>query len=386
MPPAYLLSNVMETKLESKFNSRSAYRFRLMPSKDILMKVCHRLVRRYPLHGWFLSSFVFLALSAPISVASAQSWDFTDQQVLERVPNPYPTPNTGIVLEQLSSALLRGDFNYAISILSEAAQNYVRNNPQQAAEGAAKIINSVATWLRPKVQAILNDGSKTDAQKSNEINAIVDSTFLPAVSQATGQLSAQYQYSLPLQVARVAFKVPHRFDVCWYQVGFGSVPTITAAYQRSPEVSIYRITGVSQTLVTSVASRNEYNVSNQPGFGFNLGGLYKAVRSAWNTSRTTSLSVNAEAIPFDLPSGMFLRQGRTLGYRIVARFPSIPFSPGSFSCTNQDAAKEFSYESTVLIDSNGDAKIDIATDADYSRYNGLLASQWLPAVLSIMKD
>ncbi len=282
------------------------------------------------------------------------------QYVPPNLPEPYSAQSISIV--NAASAMLEADKKYADSLTTQQILDYL-NDPRNI----EKLIQKALEALRKKVLAIAADNSKTQSQKRDAVNLLVDDSILPYESAPTGIPQASYRYSLESGIARIMFNATVRDDQCatYAGVAYGSgVVYGVTRIKRVPNVYIYReIEGAPTELVLKVDSfgaSRAYNVSYPISFSDPWSSLWGAYRT-YRTSQNPAAMVSRPAL--DIPTSLYLKAGRRLSYVVDVEYTEI------YDCG------WFFDRSRIAIDADGDGKVDIVPAAEYQKH---AAKVWAP--------
>ena len=329
-----------------------------------------------------------LIFGVPI-VASAQSCPPTN------VPTVYERQ---VKITDIGNAILMGDWNYALKLATDYARQYL-----QDCQNNEKILSAI-NRIAGKAKAIVNDPTKTEAQKRTEIFRLLDESILPYESPPAGELNATYRYSLEFGISRVSFDVETRDDMCEFSVNvnFGcatdlytgrqfcynpqaGITYVQSRHVRTPNIYVFRqVDGFPEEQVTKFDGQT---IGGRTGVFYAEAMRYPDVKwtsakqYAWNAAVARFNGTPAtpvSRVSIDLPTSSFVQIGRRVGYRIAAEWPAWSYRDG------RACAQTFVKQSQFFVDADANARIDIIPAAEYSKFFGKLVAPVLPAILSSM--
>jgi hypothetical protein len=294
-------------------------------------------------------------------------------------------PSYNIDTSQILDALIKSDINYAKILISNAVLEYLRSD---------KFKKQATQWgidyVVEKLKKILNDPSKTEAQKIDEIGRLIDLSILPYESQQVDLLSLSYRASLEYGLARLSYNAFNRYEKCGLESGFttqttlnitGPSSTVYIPYYydiyalRSPTIRVYRVAdGIPDALILTFAGSTR---SDKVGgiLGFN-DSTWSTIKDAYNLARNLRPDNLAfMSRPFvDVPLLPYLSSERRTGYRIVQDYASY------LQCS------AVSTSSQIWMDENKDGIPDIIPRTVYSAFLGKIYAPKLAVVNALLLE
>ena len=264
------------------------------------------------------------------------------------------------------------------------------------------------TKLAANLNKIIDDPTKNDVQKADQLLLLTDASLEPTTLPQTGTLNVTLQHSIELGVTRLEWDDKVRNgsqsgvratancsgSTTSYICSFGGAVVSTCYYRSQPHYLIYRVINGQETLITQMVGSLKSSGSSSFTLTDNLW------KSAWSVAKayytvyvqgTYRDVVPGRAFFYDFQADM-RPPGSTLAYRIqviddhfVAAVDTnhdmigdtLPCGAGTGGAT---------YNTTVNADANGDGRMDYLTDADYAKYFGKYFG-WLPALIdSLLAD
>ncbi|MDX1253444.1 MAG: hypothetical protein IDH49_14585 [Gammaproteobacteria bacterium] len=286
-------------------------------------------------------------------------------------PEPYPF---SVTYNDIRRAILDGHFRYALKLAKDLATIELK----KALNDEKKLLVLVNT-LSAQLKKILDDPNRSDEEKSKAVIGLIEQSMGPHQSAPAGSLNLKLKHSIEYGVTQLSWDQKLRKDKCREAVlvtnnGITSIEYTEYYILSVPAYSIYRITNGQSKLLTKIEGMSTYTTNT---FSFNPTNLdaWKAVRDIYNFYKNIpSGGVGDDRVLFDDLNSDYRTIGTTASYKVVANNPKV----GDY-CGNPEY-----YESTAMLDSNGDGKADFIPQAEYSRIAGKYYG-WLVPVLSIIQ-
>lgn len=283
-----------------------------------------------------------------------------------------------ISYQDIQSAILNGDLQYALNLATDLAIQKARQ-----ALNDQKNIHALITLIASQLQNILNDTTKTDAQKSNDVIELIENSIgAQYQSSPAGSINLTFTHSIEYGVTRLTWsqKTAHTTcDVYYYRFvcdDFGENCHNELFYTkeywtRVPTYSIYRVIDGQQELLTRLEG---YQETTNNTFQLNSD-IWKDIKNAIDFYRhiPTGGVSDGQAVWYDFNSD-YHNAGHTLSYKVAADNPQL----------GQCAGSEH-YESTAFVDSDGDGRADFIPSDEYAKLFGKYYG-WLVPTLSIVQQ
>jgi hypothetical protein len=305
-------------------------------------------------------------------------------------------------LEDIASAIFRGDWKYAVELAADYATKYLSTCSNQQ-----KIVSALSK-ASSKVKAIVDDPAKTEDQKRAEIYKLIDDSIL--ASQGTSrpgdpnELNATYRYSLDYGIARLAFDVQTRDDRCEQIWGFTVIDPFFDYYSgelrsrgtsfsyaerrhsRTPNIYVYRqVDGYPEELVVRFDGRTTGGTTT-----YNFGGPGRTVTdAAWDAAKKYAWEqvqrrYNGKPadpvtrVSVDVPTSAYLQPGRRVAYRLAAEWPKWNYPKGN------NCEYTFVKHALIYVDGNADGRVDAATSEEYAKHFSQFVGPIVPAMFLVL--
>jgi hypothetical protein len=262
--------------------------------------------------------------------------------------------------------------------------------------------NVEMTKLAANLNKIIDDPTKTDVQKADQLLMLTDASLEPTTLPKTGTLNVTLQHSIELGVTRIEWddKVRngsqsgvHATAKCVgsttsYTCGFQGAVVSTCYYRSQPHYNIYRRINGVETLITTMTG----SLTSSGSASFTTAD--KLWKSAWNAAKyyyavylqgTYRDVVPDRAFFYDFQADM-RPPGSTLSYRIhvvddhfvQAVDTNHDMIGDTMPCGAGTGGATFS--TIANADADGDGRMDYLTSADYSKYFAKYYG-WLPVLI-----
>lgn len=159
----------------------------------------------------YAALFYLVGLTSLQTTATA---DVVDPQTLEEWINPT------VHYEDIWNAIKGGDVDYAVKLTGDLIYQELRQTLND--EKRLSVIVEKATEA---LLAVLNDNTKTDETKADEIAVLIDSMLAPYESNPTGQLNLTFKHALETGVTRLTWDRMIEVDDCSAYYNYGVGPT-----------------------------------------------------------------------------------------------------------------------------------------------------------------
>lgn len=245
------------------------------------------------------------------------------------------------------------------------------------------------TKLAADLNKIIDDPSKTDVQKEDDLLQVTDASLEPTISARSGVLNVTMQHSIELGVTRIEWDDKVRLGSCsgggvatscsstagvWSCNASGNYSTVY--YKSQPDYAIYRIVNGQETVITRI--KGALQNSGSPALSL-TDNLWK---TGWSFAKAYYSSLNKpyrDVVPgraffYDFNADMH-EPGQTLQYKVVTHddwlLPPSVCGAGTGGTTT----------TTVTADGDGNGRMDYLTNADYAKFFKKYYS-WLPGLLN----
>jgi len=315
---------------------------------------------------------IIYAACCLVGLASLQTTtmaDDVDTQTLEEWINPT------IYYRDIWDAIKSGDIAYAKKLTGDIIYQELRQTLND--EKRLSVIVEKATEA---LLAVLNDNSKTDETKADEIAVLIDSMLASYESAPTGQLNLTFKHALEMGVTRLTWDRMIEVDNCsGYSVttycDFDSngvygcynsyVWTETYVYKQ-PDYYIYRIVNGQERLITRLVGLRQV----QSNTIFDTSSPWKTAKGVYNLYNHDTGIDESRAFFYDLNADV-RNVGDTLAYKVVA--DNNPQQ--ARKCGTSEV-----WRSTATADIDGDGKMDYIPDSEYQALFGKYYGWFIPVI------
>ncbi len=300
---------------------------------------------------------------------------------LPDLPEPVPIE---INEQDIVDALLDGNFSYAINQIENIL---LQNTYQKLAD--EKYIAKLVIRLAEKLKEVINDESKTDRKKKEDILRIIDQSMSSHASSPNGDLNLAFKHSIEYGVTRLQWDHNIVVDSCegvfcgfvcetWTPENGCTTYSWQCEYwtdyiKRVPDFYIYRQVDGVESLITKLKgskfSQRHVNLSISSNVFNSIKSIYE-----YYTDNFEIDVPDGKAFWYDFNSD-YRNVGESLSYRVVA--DNTPYL--SDTCNTR-----VTKQSTSSVDSDGDGKADFIPQSEYDALFGKYYG-WLVPVITLMQ-
>ena len=326
-------------------------------------------------HTSKILSGLVVSLVGVVSLQRTVLADTIDPQSIEEWLNPT------VSYEDIWDAIRDGDVAYTLKLAGDLVYQKLRQTLNDEKK-LPVIVGKAVEGL----QAILDDDSKTDETKADEVAALIDSMLAPYESEPTGQLNLTLRHALDTGVTRLTWDRAIEVDDCsvyvltamyceddygfYYQCGYDYVYQEKYVYKQ-PDYYIYREVNGQEKLVTKLVGDQQISSNTL----FDTSNPWKTAKGIYNFYNNNIDVDDSRAFFYDLNADV-RNAGDTLSYRIVA---------DNNAQQAGDCGTSEIKTSIVTADADGDGRMDYIPDAEYQALFGKYYG-WLVPVITILSN